>query len=125
MSYRMNRSGALVSKIGIGVLAALMLMGGLCRKTKGTTITVVNGTDNPIRNVEVTYSGGNIGSAAVAPGDQLKKWVPAKGNCYVKLTFLDTANKQVQPTVVDTKQPCPAVVTFTVASDLKVTTNLQ
>src|SRR4051812_11657124 len=105
MSKRMNRKAARLSKLGIGALAALMLMGGLCRKTVGTTITVVNDTDAQIKNVEVTYSGGNIGSAAIAPHDQLRKWVPAKGNCYAKLTFLDATNKQFQPTVVDTKQP--------------------
>jgi hypothetical protein len=115
----------LLSKVGIGALAAVMLMGGLCQKTKGTTITVVNGTDKAIKNVEVTYSGGNIGSAAIAPRDQLNKWVPAKGNCYAKLTFLDNANKQVQPTVVDTKQPCPTVVMFTIDPELKVTTDLR
>lgn len=121
----MKRDAALLSKVGIGAVAALMLMGGLCRKTVGTTITVVNETDNPIRNVEVSYGGGTVGTAVIAPRGQLKKWVPAKGNCFAKLTFLDTANKQVEPTSVDTKKPCPSVVTFTVGSDLEVTTSFQ
>src|SRR3954454_11694462 len=66
MNMTMERNAVLLSKIGIGVLAAIMLMGGLCRRTVGTTIAVVNGTDAPVRNVEVTYSGGNIGAATIA-----------------------------------------------------------
>jgi hypothetical protein len=125
MNMTMERNAVLLSKIGIGVLAAIMLMGGLCRRTVGTTIAVVNGTDAPVRNVEVTYSGGNIGAATIAARDQLKQWVPAKGNCYAKLTFLSSANKQVESAAIDTKQPCPTVVMFTIGPDQKVTTNLQ
>jgi len=121
----MEQKAALLSKVGIGALAALMLMGGLCRKTVGTTIQVVNGTDAPIRNVEVTYRGGTVGAAVIAPRDALKKWVPAKGDCLVKLTFVDAANKQVEPTAIDTKAPCPTVVMFTIDPDLKVRTDLH
>ena len=99
-----------LSKVGIGALAAVMLMGGLCRKTVGTTITVVNESDSPIRNVEVTYSGGNIGTAAIAPRDQLESGSPLKAIATSSFTFLDTENKQAQPTVADRKQPCPTVV---------------
>jgi hypothetical protein len=121
----MKRDASLLSKVGIGVLAALMLMGGLCRKTIGTTIRVVNGADEQIRNVEVTYRGGTIGAAMIGPRTTFNQWVPAKGDCSVKITFANAENKQVQPTSVDTKQPCPTAVVFTVAPDLKVTTNLQ
>jgi hypothetical protein len=119
----MNRNAVLLSKVGIGALAALMLMGGLCRKTVGTTIAVVNGTDAPIRNIEVTYRGGTIGTAMIAPHDQMKQWVPAKGYCSVKLTFMNAANKQMQPTAISTKKPCPSVVMFTIDPEWKVTTD--
>lgn len=122
----MDGKGALLSKFGIGALAALMLMGGLCQKTKGTTITVVNGTGSEIHNVEVTYSGGNVGTASIAVNQELSKWVPAKGDCYVKLTFLDATRKQVQSSPVQTKgQPCPSSVKFFIEPDFRVVPELK
>jgi hypothetical protein len=121
----MEGKAVLLSKVGIGALAGLMLMGGLCRRTIGTTITVVNGANEQIRNVEVTYRGGTVGAAMIGPRTTFQQWVPAKGDCSVKITFANAANKQMEPTSVDTKKPCPSVTTFTVGADLKVTTNLQ
>ena len=114
-----------LSKVGIGALAAVMLMGGLCRKTVGTTITVVNGTVAPIKNVEVTYRGGTIGAAVIGPHSTFNKWVPAKGDCSVKISFVNAVNKQVEPTSVDRKSPCPTVIKFTIGPELKVTTELK
>src|SRR4051812_48358345 len=113
---RIDPKAALLSKVGIGVLAVLMLMGGLCRKTLGTTITVVNGTENQIRNVEVTYRGGTVGTAAIAPHQQFQKWVPAKGSCSVKVAFLNTANQPVKPLLLESYEPCATTITFTIGS---------
>lgn len=125
MSMQMKTDAALLSKVGIGALAALMLMGGLCRKTVGTTIQVVNATDGPIRNVEVNYSGGTIGVALIQPGATFKQWVPAKGDCSVKFAFQTATDKSVQPTAISTKTQCPMLVMFTVNPDLKITSNLR
>jgi hypothetical protein len=119
----MRLNAVLLSKVGISAVAGLMLMGGLCQRTVGTTITIVNGTDAPIRNIEVSYRGGTIGTAMIAPHDQMKQWVPAKGDCSVKLTFMTPANKQIEPTAISTKKPCPSVVMFTIDPEWKVTTD--